>query len=156
MPGEPDVVVWPFEAQVQRTRSPGRISTDEGVKTRLPLGAIVTSTVLALAAFGRSKSKTAVATTKTKRQKDILIAAPRLTLQRINAGKMQSICRGLQFPKGNVAVTSDAGSPHLCWTVSPAVASSSRGGKGLCPRGGRWYSLRGEWCESVGARRVFS
>jgi hypothetical protein len=52
IPGEPEVVLWPLELNVQRTRSPGRIVTDEGEKTKSPLGPTVTSTVVALAAFG--------------------------------------------------------------------------------------------------------
>ncbi len=49
MPGVPEVLLWKSSLQVQRTVSPGRIVTDEGEKTNAPLGATVTSTVVALA-----------------------------------------------------------------------------------------------------------
>jgi hypothetical protein len=48
--------------------------TDEGEKTKSPLGATVTSTVAALAGSGKPISEKAVATTNTKRQEDIFIA----------------------------------------------------------------------------------
>ena len=38
--------------QVQRTLSPGRIVTEEGEKTKSPLGPTVTLTVVALADLG--------------------------------------------------------------------------------------------------------
>jgi hypothetical protein len=41
-------------------------------------------------------------------------------------------------------------------TLSLAVASSSHGEQEFSPQGGRWYSLRGESCESTEVRRVFS
>jgi hypothetical protein len=58
-PGEPDVVLWPPEPQVQRTWSPGWIVTDEGEKTKSPPGPTVTSTVIALAALGYKISEVA-------------------------------------------------------------------------------------------------
>jgi hypothetical protein len=48
--------------------------TDEGEKTKLPLGPTVTSNVVALAALGKPTSETAVATTNTKYQEEIFIA----------------------------------------------------------------------------------
>src|SRR5712671_6960260 len=113
-------------------------------------------------------SETAVATTSIKRQENILIAAPFGKIHRINAVKVQSICHGLQSPEGNAAVTLDASqrcarplgsaaTPHTyARTISRAVASWSPGEGGLCPRDGRWYSLRGESCESAEVHRVFS
>jgi hypothetical protein len=78
MPGVPEVVLWKSSAQVQRTVSPGRIVTDEGEKTKLPPGATVTSTVIALAGLGYPIKETAVATTNTKRQEKMFIALPGL------------------------------------------------------------------------------
>jgi hypothetical protein len=54
--------------------------TDEGEKTKLPLGATVTSNVVALAALGKPISEKAVATTNIKRRKDIFIA-PRMVIK---------------------------------------------------------------------------
>jgi len=51
IPGVPEVLLWPLELHVQRTLSPGSIVTDEGEKKNPPLPT-VTSTVLAVAAFG--------------------------------------------------------------------------------------------------------
>ena len=83
-------------------------------------------------------------------------------------GCLQALDCALQSRKGNAAVTSDASqrhaqpsgsaaTPHICaGTVSLAVASSSHGEQEFCPRGRRWYSLRGESCESAEVHRVFS
>jgi hypothetical protein len=48
--------------------------TDEGEKTKSKPGPTVTSNVVARAALGKPISEKAVATTSTKRQKDIFIA----------------------------------------------------------------------------------
>jgi hypothetical protein len=81
--------------------------TDEGEKTKLPLGPTVTLTVIALAGLGYPMNETAIATTNTSRQEKILIAAPMLVNSATQTAKSDLLSNCSQFPKGNAAVTSD-------------------------------------------------
>jgi hypothetical protein len=75
IPGVPEVLLWNSSAQVQRTVSPGRIVTEAGEKTNAPLGATVTSIVVAGASLAKKKSETLVAKSNINRSEKILIAA---------------------------------------------------------------------------------
>src|SRR4030095_13740929 len=89
-----------------------------------------------------------IAIKSTRRQGKILIVASGLINSRINAMKVQSICRRPQSLKGNATVTSNAcqrdarlpealATLHIyAGTISLLVASSSHDARAFCPRGG--------------------
>ena len=83
--------------------------------------------------------------------------------------KVQLIYHWLQSRKGNVVVTLDTTPAarmarvedrytpiSAAGTISLVVASSFHGEQELSPPVGRWYSLRGESCESAEVHRAFS
>ena|SRR5882724_6614095 len=81
IPGLPEVVLWPPEAKVHRTVSPGRIVTVEGIKKNPPLPT-VTSTVALIATVGYKAASVAILSThKAVRCKEVfmvLVALPEI------------------------------------------------------------------------------
>ena len=74
-PGVPEVLLWWFALQVQRTVSPGWIVTEEGVKTGPPLPT-VTVTVAALPTVGlKARTATTMPTNTAKQREEVFIAS---------------------------------------------------------------------------------